>query len=122
MQPDLSVKEDVNTGDRTGVRAAVKIAPSDHLTITPRIVYQQVEADGWNRIDTFNILANPFTTTRPAVTLGEREQFTQIEEPFTDEFMLADLNIALRLRRRRASRRSRPTPTATSWSCATPAR
>ena len=35
--------------------------------------------DGWNRIDAFNILANPFTTTRPAVDLGEREQFTQIE-------------------------------------------
>ena len=36
------------------------------LTITPRIVYQKVEMDGWNRIDAFNILANPFTTTRPA--------------------------------------------------------
>ena len=34
--------------------------------------------NGWNRIDAFNILANPFTTTRPAVTLGEREQFTQL--------------------------------------------
>src|SRR5438132_11350082 len=32
VQPDLSVKKDVNTGDRTGVRAAVKIAPSDRLT------------------------------------------------------------------------------------------
>jgi iron complex outermembrane receptor protein len=49
--------------------------------------------DGWNRIDAYNILANPFTTTRPAVTLGEREQFTQIEEPFTDDFVLGDLNI-----------------------------
>ena len=50
--------------------------------------------DGWNRIDAFNILANPFTTTRPAVTLGEREQFTQIDEPFTDEFLLGDLNLS----------------------------
>ena len=49
--------------------------------------------DGWNRIDAFNILANPFTTTRPAVTLGEREQFTQLEEEFTDDFVLGDLNI-----------------------------
>ena len=93
VQPDLSVKEDVNTSERTGVRVAVKIAPSDHLTITPRLVYQRVEADGWNRIDTYNILANPFTTTRPAVTLDDRRQFTQIGEPFTDKFTLGDLNI-----------------------------
>ena len=93
VQPDLSIKEDVNRGDRTGVRAAVKIAPSDRLTITPRIVYQRVEMDGWNRIDTYNILANPFTTTRPAVTLDDRRQFTQIGEPFTDKFTLADLSI-----------------------------
>ena len=93
-QPDLSTREDVNTGDRTGVRAAIKIAPNDRLTITPRIVYQKVETDGWNRIDAFNILANPYTTTRPAVTLGEREQFTQIDEPFNDKFMLGDLNIS----------------------------
>ena len=94
VQPDLSVKEDVNTGDRTGVRATVKIAPSERLSITPRLVYQRVEADGWNRIDAYNILANPFTTTRPAVTLGERQQFTQIGEPFTDDFTLADLNVS----------------------------
>ena len=50
--------------------------------------------DGWNRIDAFNILANPFTTTRPKVTLGERQQFTQIDEPFTDEFLLGDFNLS----------------------------
>jgi iron complex outermembrane receptor protein len=94
VQPDLSTQEDVNTGDRTGVRAALKIAPNDKLSITPRVVYQKVEMDGWNRIDAFNILANPFTTSRPAVRLGERETFTQVDEPFTDEFLLGDLNIS----------------------------
>ena len=93
VQPNLSVNEDVNSGDRKGVRAAVKIAPSDRLTITPRIIFQRVEMDGWNRIDTYNILANPFTTTRPPVTLDDRRQFTQIGEPFTDDFTLADLNL-----------------------------
>ena len=58
--------------------------------------------DGWNRIDAFNILGNPFTTTRPAVTLGEREQFTQFEEPFTDDFVLGRPEPPLRLRRRLA--------------------
>jgi iron complex outermembrane recepter protein len=94
VQPDFSVNEDVNEGDRTGVRAAVRIAPSDKFSLTPRIVYQKVELDGWNRIDAFNILANPFTTSRPPVTLGEREQFTQIGEPFSDEFLLADVNLS----------------------------
>jgi iron complex outermembrane recepter protein len=96
VQPDLSVNENVNSGDRFGVRAAVKVAPNDRFSITPRIIYQKVETDGWNRIDEYNILANPFTTTRPAVTLGGRRQFTQIDEPFTDEFVLADLGFTYR--------------------------
>jgi hypothetical protein len=83
----------VNTGDRTGVRAALKIAPNENFSITPRLVYQTVEMDGWNRIDVFNILGNPFTSTRPKVTLGERQQFTQIGEPFTDDFLLGDVNL-----------------------------
>ena len=93
VQPDLTVAEDVNDGFRTGVRAAVTFVPNERLSVTPRIVYQKVRAGGWNRIDSFNILANPFTTTRPAVTLGEREQFTQLEEDFSDEFVLGDLNL-----------------------------
>ena len=94
VQPDLSVEENVNDGHRSGVRAAVRIAPSDRLSVTPRLVYQAVRMDGWNRIDTFNILANPYTTTRPPVTLDERRQFTQFDEEFTDDFLLADVNLA----------------------------
>ena len=93
VQPNLTVKENVNTGFRTGVRAAVRFVPNERLSITPRVVYQKVETDGWNRIDAFNILANPFTTTRPRVTLGERQQFTQLEEDFSDDFALGDLNL-----------------------------
>ena len=91
VQPDLSTKKNVNTGDRWGVRAALQIAPNDQISIVPRFVYQKVEMDGWNRVDIFNILGNPYTTTRPAVTLGDREVFTQIKEPFTDKFLLGDL-------------------------------
>jgi iron complex outermembrane recepter protein len=49
--------------------------------------------DGWNRVDDYNILANPFTTTRPAVNLGEREEFAQLEEDFRDDFVLANVDI-----------------------------
>lgn len=93
VQPDKSIKENVNTGTRSGVRASLKLAPNARLSIVPRIVFQRVRVDGWNRIDAFNILANPYTTTRPAVTLGERQQFTQIPEPFKDDFTLGDVNI-----------------------------
>jgi iron complex outermembrane receptor protein len=93
VQPDLSIKKNVNPGDRTGVRMAFEFAPDPDLTITPRFVYQKVTAEGWNRIDEYNILANPFTTTRPQVTLGDRKLFTQIDEPFSDKFTLGDLNI-----------------------------
>jgi iron complex outermembrane receptor protein len=92
VQPNLSVKENLNTSDRSGVRAAVRMAPTARFSITPRIVYQAVNADGWNRHDSYNILANPFTTSRPAVTLGPRELFTQIPEPYTDRFKLGGLN------------------------------
>src|SRR2546426_5063253 len=93
VQPNLRVNDAVNEGERTGVRAAFRIVPSGRFSITPRVVYQDVKMDGWNRIDAYNILANPFTTTRPAVTLGERRLFNQIEEPFTDRFLLTDLNL-----------------------------
>jgi len=93
VQPNFKVNQNVNGGNRTGVRTAFLIAPSERFSLTPRLVYQKVHMDGWNRIDAFNILANPFTTTRPPVALGPRQQFTQIEEPFTDEFMLGDLNL-----------------------------
>jgi iron complex outermembrane receptor protein len=93
VQPGLSINDDVNGGERIGGRLALRMEPSDRLTITPRILYQKVETDGWNREDAFNILANPYTTTRPAVDLDEREQFTQFEEPFSDDFLLVDLNL-----------------------------
>jgi iron complex outermembrane receptor protein len=93
VQPNFKVNDDVNGGERTGVRAAIRVVPSEHFSFTPRVVFQRVKMDGWNRIDAFNILANPYTTTRPPVTLGERRLFTQVEEPFTDDFLLGDLNL-----------------------------
>ena len=93
VQPDRSINKDVNDGTRTGVRAAIRFAPREAVSITPRLVYQTVRMEGWNRIDAFNILANPYTTTRPAITLGARQQFTQIGEPFTDKYLLGDLNM-----------------------------
>ncbi len=93
VQPDGSVREDVNGGDKRGARISMLYQPNDVLTITPRVIYQELDTDGFPRIDAFNILANPFTTTQPTVTLGERQQFTQLEEGLEDDFMLADVKL-----------------------------
>ncbi len=93
VQPGGGVVEDVNDGSRTGLRASLLLKPTENLTITPRIVYQDIKVDGFNRVDIYNYLGNQFTTTRPRVTLGDLQQFTQLEEKFEDEFLLADLTI-----------------------------
>jgi iron complex outermembrane receptor protein len=93
-QPDGSIKSDVNDGEKYGGRIALRFEPSDSLTITPRLVYQKVEVDGYNRQDLYNILGNEYTTTRPNVTYDDNEQYTQFDEQFTDKFTLVDLNIA----------------------------
>jgi iron complex outermembrane recepter protein len=92
IQPGLSVKKDVNGGSRTGVRVAMRIEPNEKLVVTPRIIYQEVETDGWNRRDALQHPRQSLHHHEPAVTFGERAVH-QIGEPFTDEFLLADLNI-----------------------------
>ena len=91
--PGREVRKDVNSGSRTGGRIAFRFEPSETFTITPRVVYQKLETDGYPRIDVYNILGNIYTTTEPAVDPGERGQVTQIREGLTDEFMLADLKL-----------------------------
>jgi len=92
-QPDGSLKKDVNDGTRTGGRFSLRLETMENLVVTPRLVYQKVEVDGYNREDIYNILGNEFTTTRPNVSYDENEQYTQFDENFTDEFTLVDLNI-----------------------------
>ncbi|GIK47758.1 MAG: TonB-dependent receptor [Alphaproteobacteria bacterium] len=87
------VSEDVNDGTRSGLRAALTWQVTPNVTVTPRIVYQHLEMNGFNRQEVYNLFANPHTTTRPAVTFGEREQFLMLDEEFSDETFLADINV-----------------------------
>ena len=84
-------QEDINGGHRTGGRISMLFQPSENIKITPRIVYQEVRAKGFNRQEVYNLYANPFTTTRPAVTFDEREQHLLLREKFADNTFLADL-------------------------------
>ncbi len=88
------VTEDVNDGERYGGRLSLLLEPADGLSITPRIVYQKITTDGFNRQEVYNLFANNFTTTRPRVVFDERQQYLLLQEAFEDEFKLADLTIA----------------------------
>ncbi len=93
VYPGRGKREDVNSGTKSGARVALLIQPNENLSITPRVIYQKLETDGFPRIDVYSILGNPFTTTEPRVTPGERGQVTQLQEGIDDDFTLADLKI-----------------------------
>ena len=82
---------DVNTGSRNGGRIAITFSPSDNLTITPRLIYQEIDADGYNRQEVFNLFANPYTTTRTPRTFKNREQHLMREEGYSDTTRLIDV-------------------------------
>ena len=93
IQPDGSTKKKVNDGDRSGIRVSMLWKPTEQLSITPRVVYQNLTTNGYPREDAYNILGNPYMTTQPAVTIGKRQQYTQQKEGITDDFGLADLKV-----------------------------
>lgn len=92
-----AILEDVNRGQRSGARIALRYEPTESIAITPRVIVQRIEADGFNRQEVYNLYANPYTTTRPPVQLGERMQFLHLKEQFKDEFVLADLTAEIGL-------------------------
>jgi iron complex outermembrane receptor protein len=47
--------DDVNDGVRYGGRLSLLWQPMEDLRITPRVVYQKVESDGFNREEEFNL-------------------------------------------------------------------
>jgi len=98
LREDGSIDQDVNSGSRTGGRLALTFMPSENVTITPRVIYQEIETDGNNRQEVFNLYANPFTDAsavdgRAPVTLGPRQQFLLLREGFKDETLIADATI-----------------------------
>jgi len=90
--------KDVNKGDRTGGRLSFTIQPNQDITITPRVLYQKVTADGFNREEKFNLYANPFTTTVPPVIFQDNQQFLLQREKFEDKTTIADLVAKVALR------------------------
>ncbi|WP_233350891.1 TonB-dependent receptor [Hyphomonas sp. ND6WE1B] len=87
--------EDVNDGERSGGRVSALFAPAPELQITPRLVYQDIKVNGYNREEPFNIYANP--DTLGVEGLGSRKQFLMRRESFSDELLMADLTGSLNL-------------------------
>ncbi len=93
LHEDGSIDEDVNDGNRSGARVSVRFEPTDSFSITPRVLYQKIDTNGFNRQEVYNLYANPFTTTRDPVTFDDRQQFLLLDEDFEDETTLADLTL-----------------------------
>ncbi len=94
--------EDINDGRRFGGRLALLFKPTDSISITPRIVYQNIDMDGFNRDEVFNLFANPHTESngtpsRPPVQLGKRQQHLLLDEAFEDETLIVDTVAELEL-------------------------
>jgi iron complex outermembrane receptor protein len=86
---DGSRSDNVNDGFRAGGRVAVTWRPNESLTITPRVLYQEIDVNGFNREEVFNLYGNAFTV--PPVNFGERQQLLLLGEEFRDRTGIADL-------------------------------
>ena len=87
------IEDDVNSGSRTGGRLMFTFEPSEAVSIRPRLLYQEISTDGFNRQEVFNLFGNEFTTSRRPVRIGEREQYLLLEEGFEDEVFIGDLAV-----------------------------
>ncbi len=83
--------DNVNGGTRLGGRISLLWQPVEELRITPRVVYQRIEADGFNREERYNLYFNQFTSVGSPDGPGKRTQYLLLREKFTDETLLADL-------------------------------
>jgi len=83
--------DNVNDGKRYGGRLAILWEPNDRTSITPRVVYQKISTDGFNREEHYNFYFNQFTTPPHPDGPGKRTQYLKLREKFTDKVWLADL-------------------------------
>jgi iron complex outermembrane recepter protein len=81
--------KDVNDGRRWGFRASLKAEVAPGMTLTPRVVHQDVKVNGFNRQDVYNFYISPLVN--PANVIPERTQYLKLREQFRDKTTLADL-------------------------------
>ena len=82
--------DNVNDGNRFGTRVSILWQPTPEIKITPRLVFQRAEANGFNREEFYNLYDNQFTTSG-GTDLGRRQQYLKLREKFRDQTTLLDL-------------------------------
>ncbi|HEX6741710.1 MAG TPA: TonB-dependent receptor [Sphingomicrobium sp.] len=83
--------KNVNDGNRFGTRVSLLWQPVEGLKITPRLVFQRVETNGFNREEHYNLYDNQFTTGAGGADLGRRTVYLKLPEKFRDQTTLLDL-------------------------------
>ena len=87
--------QNINDGRRYGGRISLLFEPSDGIRITPRVIYQDVQADGFNRAERYNLYYNPLISA--SQVLPANTQYLKLREEFRDKTTLADLNMSIDL-------------------------
>ena len=90
-----SAGKNINDGRRYGGRVSLLLQPTDEIRITPRIIYQDIQTNGFNREDVYNLYYNKLIS--PTQIIPERTQYLKFREGFRDKTTLADLNIGIDL-------------------------
>lgn len=83
--------ENVNDGRRWGFRASLMVEPVEGMKITPRVIHQDIQANGFNRAESYNLYYN--TLISSADVFPERTQYLKLREEFRDKTTLADLSL-----------------------------
>ena len=88
------------------------------MKVTPRLVYQEAKANGFNREEIYNLYDNQFTTGAGGTDLGERTVYLKLPEQFRDQTVAGRPHRQLRLRAGRTDVGQQQACAATSWSAA----
>lgn len=83
--------QDVNDGRRYGFRASIRAELAPGMVITPRVIYQDIQANGFNRQERYNLYYN--TLISATNVFPERTQYLKLREEFRDKTTLADLTL-----------------------------
>lgn len=85
--------KNVNDGERYGGRVSLLWQPIAGISITPRVVYQKIDVNGFNREDVYNFYDSPLVAGNTPIP--ERTQYLKLRERFRDEMVLADLTASV---------------------------
>ena len=81
--------KNINDGRRYGGRLSLLWEPAPGIKVTPRIIYQDIRTNGFNREDSYHLYYNPLIS--PSDVFPERTQYLKLREEFRDKTTLADL-------------------------------